>query len=469
MKNNYLKFLLIFLLIVCGFGTNLLAQNTLSYRTVEELTYHYFVNQQWDSLVETGKAGLHQDIDYYYLRIRMGIAYFNKGKFSRAIQHLNKADRFNSGDSTALEYLYYAYRSFNRPLYQNTVVKRFSVSTRNRVLYKYPLYKNSFVPIMGYQFDQAMKVDDNTLIGRPQYNLYGEIDYPLNFTYFGMDYRHYFGGVALNIAYDHFDSHRVKRSVMLRGIAIDKYNVSEHNLYVNTEVSVKNKLTIIPAVQYQFLKYPKYKAVWNPTDSVYNFPVTDYTYNNLIASLGLYKDAGPFSLGLTVSYSNLYQKKIYQGAFLFTWFPFGNMNLYTTTTAAWLQMPGSGNGNGRGNGKNQPNVESSSADKSHAVFEEAIGGHVWEKLWIEGQFAYNGLRGYNKDNANIVFNNPEQVNFLAGITLVYEVSKVLELSIGYQFSQKELSGMHYTATGVYVLDQYLNNSHLIYGGIKWKL
>ncbi len=469
MKHNYLKYCFFFSFILLGLGTSLHAQETITYRSVEERTYRYYLDQQWDSLVATGKAGLHNDIDYYYLRIRMGIAYFHKGKISRAIRQLNKAEGFNAGDSTALEYLYYSYKSYNRPLYQSAVAKRFNVTTRKRVLEQYPLHRNSFSPRAGYQFDQALRADNNTLIGRPLYNLYGEIDYPMDFTFFGMDYRHYFGGVALNIAYEHFDSHREKRSVLAKGVITSKYNVSEHHLYANTEVSVKNKLTIIPAVQYQYVTYPKYNAVWNATDSIYSFPITNYSYNNLIGSMGFYKDVGPVSLGLTVSYSNLYKKNIFQGAFLFTWFPLGNMNLYTTTTVAWMQMPGYGNGNGRGKGKGHQTAANSSADKSHAVIEELVGGRIGKKFWLEGQFAYNGLRGYNKDNATIVFNNNEQVNYLVGITGVYEVSKVLELSLGYQFSQKELTGTHYTATSVYVTDKYLNNSQTIFGGIKWKL
>ncbi len=470
MKTHILKYSLLVLLALCGFGSRIQAQDTLTFRSVEDLSYRYFLNQQWDSLVTIGKAGLHQDIDYYYLRLRMGIACFNRGNYARAIQHLNRADKFNSDDSTTLEYLYYSYRSLNRSLYQNKVSKRFLKSTRDRVLKHFPLYTNSFYPNFGYQFDKAFNISDNQLIGRPTSNLYGEVDYPQSFMFFGLDYRHYFGGLALNFSYYHFDSRREKKVLLPLYINTRKYNVSEHHFYLNTEISVKNKLTIIPAVQYQYLKYSKFNAVWNPSDSIYTFPDSNFINNNIVASLGLYKDVGPFSLGLTVSYSRLYNKNFYQGALMFTWFPFGNMNLYTTTTVAWMQMQGLGlAGQGKGLGAIKADASNSGADKSHPVFEEAIGGKVWKKLWLEGQFAYNGLRGYNKANASIVYNNPEQVNYSIGFTGVYEVTKVLDLTVGYQYSQKDLTGIHYTYPNNFVTDHYLNNSQLIYGGIKWKL
>ena len=173
MKTHILKYSLLVLLALCGFCSRIQAQDTLTFRSVEDLSYRYFLNQQWDSLVTIGKAGLHQDIDYYYLRLRMGIACFNRGNYARAIQHLNRADKFNSDDSTTLEYLYYSYRSLNRSLYQNKVSKRFLKSTRDRVLKHFPLYTNSFYPNFGYQFDKAFNISDNQLIGRPTSNLYG--------------------------------------------------------------------------------------------------------------------------------------------------------------------------------------------------------------------------------------------------------------------------------------------------------
>jgi len=35
--------------------------------------------------------------------------------------------------------------------------------------------------------------------------------------------------------------------------------------------------------------------------------------------------------------------------------------------------------------------------------------------------------------------------------------------------QKDITGIHYVDYTSYVTDHYLNNSHTIYGGLKWKL
>ncbi|MEY3452181.1 MAG: hypothetical protein RL711_2009 [Bacteroidota bacterium] len=46
--------------------------------TVEAKTYAQFLGQFWDELVVTGEKALSNNIDYYYLRLRLGVAYFQK-------------------------------------------------------------------------------------------------------------------------------------------------------------------------------------------------------------------------------------------------------------------------------------------------------------------------------------------------------------------------------------------------------
>ena len=462
MKKNQLTYYLIGLLAIVGITHRLHAQEAPTFRSVDAKTYHYFLDQKWDSLVAVGKTALKSDIDYYYLRIRLGIAYFNKGKYAKAIQHLQKATKFNSGDSTALEYMYYAYRSYNRPLYQSHIAKQLKGNARQRILKQFPVYKNSFSPEVGYQFDNAFT---------PKYNAAADTlvsDIPQSFMFFGLDYKHYFGGIAINASYEYFDSRRKKETLMPTHTIEEKYNVAEHHFYVNTEISSKNKLTIVPAVHYQLLKYTKTSPLWNATDSLYTFPLTNYSYNNIIASLGLYKDISTVSLGLAASFSRLYNKNIFQATGQITWFPLGNLNLYSTTTLAYMIFPSAANGYRRAPGAVQKTIAATNGDKSHAVIEEAIGGKVTKKLWIEAQGAFNGLRGYNKANATVVFNNPEQVKYMIGLTGVYEASKVLELTIGYQFSQKDITGIDYSITTT-TTNHYTNNSNSIYAGLKWKL
>ena len=41
---------------------------------VDTNTYNLYLEKDWDELIREGKRALRQDIDYYYLRMRIGIA-----------------------------------------------------------------------------------------------------------------------------------------------------------------------------------------------------------------------------------------------------------------------------------------------------------------------------------------------------------------------------------------------------------
>ena len=97
------------LLLALGSQLNLVAQ--------EEKEFNYYNNQslflyetgQWEQLIPLGKESLQQGHDFYYLRMRIGIAYYKLEKYRVAIKHFRHALRFNNNDPVALEFLYYSY------------------------------------------------------------------------------------------------------------------------------------------------------------------------------------------------------------------------------------------------------------------------------------------------------------------------------------------------------------------------
>jgi hypothetical protein len=106
MKSNLIS--LIILSVLMG-TTSLAAAIKLDFKTVDIITYRCYQEKKWDSVIMIGKQALRQDIDYYYLRVRMGISYYEKTQYFPATVHLKKARQFNSEDPIIANYLYYAY------------------------------------------------------------------------------------------------------------------------------------------------------------------------------------------------------------------------------------------------------------------------------------------------------------------------------------------------------------------------
>jgi hypothetical protein len=93
------------LLVLCPF---LRAQDTLTSAGVESQSFALYTRANWDELIRFGNVALKKGFDYYYLRYRLGAAYFGKKKYFEAETQFQKALAFNSTDE-AMEYLYYCY------------------------------------------------------------------------------------------------------------------------------------------------------------------------------------------------------------------------------------------------------------------------------------------------------------------------------------------------------------------------
>ena len=65
-------YLIFFVIMLTSFaGVSSMAATKIDFNTVDVLTYRYYQEKKWDSLIVIGKQALRQDIDYYYLRVRL--------------------------------------------------------------------------------------------------------------------------------------------------------------------------------------------------------------------------------------------------------------------------------------------------------------------------------------------------------------------------------------------------------------
>jgi len=98
-------------IVLLWFVTTATAQKTpLSFKQVDSTTYALYLKQDWKPLIAMGKQSKAEGIDFYYLKVRMGIAYFKENKMLSAVQFLEEAYAVDSYDVVVQEYLYWAYR-----------------------------------------------------------------------------------------------------------------------------------------------------------------------------------------------------------------------------------------------------------------------------------------------------------------------------------------------------------------------
>jgi tetratricopeptide (TPR) repeat protein len=87
----------------------LLAQDVINSSEVEQKSYQLYLDKNWQGLIKYGNLVLKSGYDYFYLQMRIGIAYYENKNYCLAENHFKRALQFSSNDQLAKEYLYYCY------------------------------------------------------------------------------------------------------------------------------------------------------------------------------------------------------------------------------------------------------------------------------------------------------------------------------------------------------------------------
>lgn len=176
------------------------AQDTLNSSNVEEVTYNLYLNKNWPQLVKSGNNALKKGFDYYYLRMRLGIACFEKGNYYEAEKHFNIALSFNSDDELVLEYLYFCHIYTSHFEEAKKLSKKFSKS----LAVKLKTEKSS--PIAYAIVEGGVKTTDSTkILGNGYYFHFGVGHYVLRSfslfhggTYYSQSFADHYGGTGLS-------------------------------------------------------------------------------------------------------------------------------------------------------------------------------------------------------------------------------------------------------------------------------
>ena len=135
--------ILLFIGLVPGIAS---AQQKLSFQEIDRLTLESFNQGDWHEVVRVANIGYSLGIDYFYLRLRSGIALYNLEKFERAIRDFKKALGYSENDALTLEYLYYAYKGAGRHGEASMLIRNMPLSLKDRMI---PADKSLFASAEG--------------------------------------------------------------------------------------------------------------------------------------------------------------------------------------------------------------------------------------------------------------------------------------------------------------------------------
>jgi len=468
-------------------------------RIVDSITYQLYIEKDWDSLIMIGKEALSQDIDYYFLRVRLGIAYYQKEQYIAAAEQLLRAVNFNSSDPFTNEYLYLSLIYSNRPDDARAVKGSFSAAFNE----KYYPEKNLVDQIhleAGVSINPQYNTQNNqNLMGSD--SIYGESDRYGN-SFYGN------AGITFNlcrwmnltVGYSYLDFQ--KRKTVQNSYFTDhldstvftswgyqnyysfprgsydstlSYKIRQNEIYLASTIIPSPGFRVTPYfhlinVRYSDLTVSYRNQIVQDTayylasdSSYYTFPFrrTVYEYRqsftslyNYVIGISLYQDFSRITVGLSGSFSNLNNKKQGQAGYSITYYPFGNLSLYGTVAFTGFVQ----------------------GDDSRIISEARIGGKIASWFWLEGNFLYGDLTNANISDGSVVYNNSDKIRYMGGANLTFPVSRHLRLALIYQFFGKESTILFYTwgSTTGYDLTAIARtryqkySTHTIIGGVTWK-
>lgn len=350
------------------------AQSRLDYGYVDSVTYSCYLTGNWDKVIALGSEALNQNIDYKYLRQRIGYAYYSKGDFMKSQKHFKKAYYLDSYDYFTLEYLYYSY------LYSGQEdAAALAGGKMNKDLRKI-LSINLFKPVESVSAEYNFKYAGTSLRTNPQYINFG------------------------------FSSRLGSRIGLYQMISKYKQTITVQlpfrNSYINDE---------------QFEYYVLLRVSLTPNlliKSAYHYLNTTYSISNTSSSLfyaGISTLSSNLLLGFDASIRSTDQEYIKQFGLQAGVNTLGPRKIYLTGYLSLLEESGN----------------------NRIIFTQKAGLNITKKLWLEGNVMLGNLNNFADYSAMYIFNSIDPTTFRAGTTLYFYSGKHISIWLNFAYEKKQ--------------------------------
>ena len=418
-------------------GSQLLSP--VSFQQIDSLTYSHYLQENWKEVLKTADTGFSLGIDFYYLRMRAGIAAQELGRPVRAIKHFQRALDFNSGDKTASEYLQYSLIQSGNPeearLYDhvgNTRLKSFFVEG-------------------GYMFtpmaDEILSTDPEALISH---------------HYFIRDYLYASAGLVVESG-RRFGAIAATQTLQYQAVQkflVQSLNPFEFELpfrqnsgYLSLYYYLGKGFTAQVSGQVLAAAYELKEFVETQTGGGYETTVDGY--NDLALHAGLSAHFPYVTLTLGGDFNRFRGVPYIQGAGQITWFPLGSTALYLQSDLSAYQ----------------PVADTTS--KPEKVFQLLAGFRLSDRIWMEGYATFGEMKNWSEKQAYVVYNNLDPIQSRMGLNLLfYNLFGRFDFSVWYIRTERITSWQLYDVINNEV--EFTGEKDFTYphqsiiGGITWR-
>jgi len=383
------------------------AQETYTLSSSDSISYQYYSKGDWENLIRFGKESIRQNIDFKWLRQRLGYAYFVKGDYYASQLQYEKALNFDKKDDITLTYLYYCGLYTNNESFARYQAGSLPVMTQKRI------GVNALKILDALDVEYNYKLNSDHSRSNPGYYRLG-----LNSR---LGYR-----VNLYQALSTYSQH------------IDSTGIRQNEYFALVDCSITSHISL--DIAYHYLSTNVVDTITYRVTRSRKRTVIDSTFlpgHLFYSKLSFRQNRFDLSVsGSILSYDSVltWQYGIQAGVVL----P-GKCNIYLKSSLYDLMASGT----------------------NHLVFCQTAGTLVFKKLWVEGEITLGNQKNFAESNGLYIYNSVDATTFKTGISLFWYLTGKVTVFGNYSFNRKQIE---YTdkSTSNY-------NQHSISSGIIWKI
>lgn len=436
------------ILLLCSLSLS--AQQKLNFRVVDTTTYQQYLRGDWKGIIQMGNDALDQEINYYYLQMRIGYAHFMRQEYRTAIKYYKNALEFNSKDPVAHEYLFYCFLYSGRSNDALLQTKYLTVPQKKAM----DISDSSSIVSAGISY---------TYLTSDAYSIHDDIvndltDLQNGFQKTGNSFQlpklylsHRLGKhVVLNHALSYLQKNEFSY-VINSGIFLSPEQIMTQIEYgVSMEIAPAEGWLIRPGFNYLNMNIPLFALNDYGYNSGRDRAVFEYrSISNRVFSLLVRKEFRFFEAGISYANSNFNALHSHQFGLHSSVYPLANLNLYYTFDLYYQQL------------------NYSDQSEGNVIYHHLLGFKILDNLWMEVSHTLPEQMNFYDISNDISYNNIEKIKSSYAATLIVPLYKP-GLKIFGNFGYNSNNSYFFPESdklNPYNLHTY--NSLIITGGLIW--
>lgn len=458
----YLTFIIIFFISAVN------AQDT-SLQNIDTKTYKLYTEKNWSELIKLSKHAIKNNVDYYYLRMRLGIAYYEQHRYNLAYQQFKKAKQFDNNDLLN-EYLYYSYLFGGNYAEAEQLSDNFNDSLKAKLGIKNPKrIISAEIVYAGLINNDYQKLKDFRITKPYKYTLNNR---------FRNSYSYFYGAnVKLRLSKNYSSTISYGKLMQNKTQVIQNHEFLQDTSTINELSNTTSQGNLYFNLFYSSLKFNWFVGLnfINVNDNYIKFTEFEPEYQreevtekyiDLLINAGFTVNQAFFSVGLNASASNLgMQRQLQFGGNLYL-YPKANKNIIIYAMPIFQDISENVFVSGGRRGHYERNTL-----ENNFVLKTGFITKIYKSFFLEANTYIGRLNQFNDNIGYLVFNDVDAISSIYSAKLSFNITKKLSAFVSYSYSEKE---HEYQLIGYFLPPTIVNNTGVIkitnqniIGGLKW--